>query len=78
MDIPQRIPRPNPISQANFFARHFLVWFWPIFRLGSQKPLKVDDLWDPAPEDQAKENVEKLERLSIQIKMEPYFLIVFK
>lgn len=68
MDIPQREPRRNPISQANFFSRHFLVWFWPIFRLGYQKSLKEEDLWDPAPEDQAKENLDKLERLVFQMK----------
>ncbi|CAL8110800.1 unnamed protein product [Orchesella dallaii] len=62
MDVPRRDPKPSPLERANFFSKHFLVWFWPIFKLGSRGPLGKNDLWDPPNDDKAQANADSLER----------------
>lgn len=62
MDIQEKPSKPSPISSVNFFSKHFLIWFWPIFRLGYVNNLTLNDLFDPASEDEATRNADELER----------------
>ncbi|ODM94951.1 Multidrug resistance-associated protein 4 [Orchesella cincta] len=61
MDVTRREPKPSPLEKANFFSKHFLVWFWPIFKIGARRPLGKDDLWDPPSDDKAQKNADSLE-----------------
>lgn len=44
---------PNPHENANILSKLFFLWSLPFFKIGYQKVLKVNDMYEPLESDQS-------------------------
>ncbi|CAH0557999.1 unnamed protein product [Brassicogethes aeneus] len=53
MDPGFNLKYENPVRKANFFSKSFFIWMIRLFRKGSSRGLKVQDLYKTLPTDQS-------------------------
>jgi hypothetical protein len=56
-----------PRKTASFLSRFTYTWTSSLMKLGVKRSLKVDDIWSPVEEDEAKHNIDIFNRLLINI-----------
>ncbi|KAK6195726.1 hypothetical protein SNE40_001091 [Patella caerulea] len=62
MDESRRHVNPNPVLNANIFSRIFFWWLNPIFKIGYERPLEVEDMYNVNTEDSSDTLGDQLER----------------
>ncbi|XP_050391108.1 ATP-binding cassette sub-family C member 4 [Patella vulgata] len=62
MDESRRHVNPNPVLNANIFSRIFFWWLNPIFKIGYERPLEVQDMYNVNKEDSSDTLGDQLER----------------
>ncbi|XP_074600378.1 ATP-binding cassette sub-family C member 4-like [Brevipalpus obovatus] len=51
-----------PADEASFLSKVFFTWVYPLFRLGRERPLSPDDLYQCSRDDSCEEWAKKLEK----------------
>lgn len=54
--------RENPLAGSNFVSATLFFWVLPLFKMGRQKNLELDDLYDPCGDDLAEQTGNALEK----------------